>query len=146
MSRARPVGTDVEDIHDRVYALNESVQKQLEEVDKRYMELHEWDEKKKGAMDATHAIHGAKDDDDVQLLWTDAEWWFIIQCTVSTTSTTSASSSTISTFSTRPPRDLEGISNTNNDQYSKFLGFFLILEFYIDNLYFICSFINSSLI
>ena len=47
ISGARPVGTDVEDIHDRVHALNESMQKQLEEVDRRYMELYEWHERDK---------------------------------------------------------------------------------------------------
>ena len=41
MSGAGLTGIDVEDICDQVHALNESVQKQLEEVDMRYMELHE---------------------------------------------------------------------------------------------------------
>ena len=35
------VRIDVEDILDWVHALNESVQKQLEELDRRYMELYE---------------------------------------------------------------------------------------------------------
>ena len=47
ISGARPVGTDVVDIRDQVYALNESVQKQLKEADRRYMELHERHEKEK---------------------------------------------------------------------------------------------------
>ena len=40
-------GTNVEVIHGRVYALNESVQRQLEEADKWYMELQEWHEREK---------------------------------------------------------------------------------------------------
>ena len=39
MSRVGLAGTDVEDIHDRVHALNELVQKQLEEADRRLMKL-----------------------------------------------------------------------------------------------------------
>ena len=47
MSRVGPNSTDVEDIRDRVHALNESVQRQLEEADKRYIELQEWHKKEK---------------------------------------------------------------------------------------------------
>ena len=36
---------DFAQIHDRVHALNESAQKQLEEADKRYMKLYEWHER-----------------------------------------------------------------------------------------------------
>ena len=32
---------DANDIHDQVHALNESVQRQLEEPDRRYMELYQ---------------------------------------------------------------------------------------------------------
>ena len=39
MSRARLASADVEDIRDQVHALSELVQRQLEEVDRRYMEL-----------------------------------------------------------------------------------------------------------
>ena len=42
---AGPTGTNVEDIHDRVHALNELVQKQLEEANMSYMELHKRHEK-----------------------------------------------------------------------------------------------------
>ena len=45
VSGPRLVGTDPESIRDQVHALNESVQRQLEEVDMRYMELydrHRW--------------------------------------------------------------------------------------------------------
>ena len=38
---AGPAGTNSESIRDQVYALNELVQRQLEEVDKRYMELYQ---------------------------------------------------------------------------------------------------------
>ena len=47
MSGVRPDGTDVEDIRDRVHALNESMQKQLEKANRRYMELYERHEKDK---------------------------------------------------------------------------------------------------
>ena len=47
VSRVEPAGTNVENIHDRVHALNESVQRQLEEADRRYMELYELHEKDK---------------------------------------------------------------------------------------------------
>ena len=36
---AKLTGTDSESIHDQIHALNELVQTQLEEADKRYMEL-----------------------------------------------------------------------------------------------------------
>ena len=41
VSRAGPVGTDPEFIRDQVHALNELVQRQLKEADRRYMELYE---------------------------------------------------------------------------------------------------------
>ena len=41
ISGARPVEIDMKDIRDQVYILNESVQRQLEEADRRYMELYE---------------------------------------------------------------------------------------------------------
>ena len=44
---AGPVGTDVEDIRDQVHALNELVQKQHEEANRRYIELYERHEKEK---------------------------------------------------------------------------------------------------
>ena len=47
MSGAGPASTDVEDIRDQVYALNESVQRQLEEADRRYMKLQEQHKKEK---------------------------------------------------------------------------------------------------
>ena len=47
VSRAGPAGTNVEDIHDRVHALNESVQSQLEEANRRYMDLQEQHKKDK---------------------------------------------------------------------------------------------------
>ena len=40
MPGAGPAGTDPESIRDQVHALNESVQRQLEEADRRYMELY----------------------------------------------------------------------------------------------------------
>ena len=40
VSRVGPTGTDSKFIHDQVHALNESVQRQLEEPDSRYMELY----------------------------------------------------------------------------------------------------------
>ena len=40
-------GLDVKDIRDRVYALNEFMQRQLEEANRRYMELYEWHENDK---------------------------------------------------------------------------------------------------
>ena len=36
-----PIGTDAKDIHDQVHTLNKLVHKQLEEANKRYMELYE---------------------------------------------------------------------------------------------------------
>ena len=39
VSGVGPAGTEVEDIHDRVHTLNESVQRQLEEAVRRCMEL-----------------------------------------------------------------------------------------------------------
>ena len=47
MSGAGSASTDVGDICDRVLALNESVQRQLEEVNKRYIELQERHKKEK---------------------------------------------------------------------------------------------------
>ena len=47
MSRAGPTRTNVEDIHDQVYALNESMQRQLEEANMRYMELYQRHKKDK---------------------------------------------------------------------------------------------------
>ena len=47
LSRAGTVGIDIKDIGDRVHALNESVQRQLEEADRRYMELYEHHERDK---------------------------------------------------------------------------------------------------
>ena len=44
-SEVGPARTNMEDLCDRVNALNESVQKQLEEAYRRYMELHERHEK-----------------------------------------------------------------------------------------------------
>ena len=39
--------TDMEDIHNQVHAMNESVHKQLKKADRRYMELHKRHEKEK---------------------------------------------------------------------------------------------------
>ena len=47
VSRAERAGTDPESIHDQVHALNESVQRQLEEGDRRYMKLYERHERDK---------------------------------------------------------------------------------------------------
>ena len=47
VSRAGPARTDLESIRDQVHALNESVQRQLEEADWRYMELYECHERDK---------------------------------------------------------------------------------------------------
>ena len=41
VSGARPAGTDPEFICDQVHVLNESVQRQFEETDRRYMELYQ---------------------------------------------------------------------------------------------------------
>ena len=45
MSGVGLVETDLESIHDQVHAMNESVQRQLEEADRRYMELCEHHER-----------------------------------------------------------------------------------------------------
>ena len=37
VSRVGPTGTDAKNIHGQVHVLNETVQRQLEEADKRYM-------------------------------------------------------------------------------------------------------------
>ena len=47
MFKARVAGIDAEDIRDQVHTLNELVQRQLKEADKRYMELYERHEKDK---------------------------------------------------------------------------------------------------
>ena len=47
VSGAGPAGTDMEFIHDQVHALNKSVQRQLEEANRRYMELYERHERDK---------------------------------------------------------------------------------------------------
>ena len=47
MSGAGSVNTNVENICDQVHALNESLQKQLEEINKKYIELQEQQEKEK---------------------------------------------------------------------------------------------------
>ena len=47
MSRVGLTGTDADDIRDWVYALNKLVQRQLEEVDRRYMELYQRHKKEK---------------------------------------------------------------------------------------------------
>ena len=47
MLGARLPGTDTEDICGQVYALNESVQRQLEQADRRYIELYERHERNK---------------------------------------------------------------------------------------------------
>ena len=47
VSRVGPAGTDPESIHNQVHALNESVQRQLEEADRRYIELCKRDERDK---------------------------------------------------------------------------------------------------
>ena len=44
---AGPAGTDSESIRDRIHALNESIKKQLEEADWRYMELYKCHERDK---------------------------------------------------------------------------------------------------
>ena len=41
VSEAGLASVDMEEIHDWVHALNESVQRQLEEADRSYMELQE---------------------------------------------------------------------------------------------------------
>ena len=45
VSGTRFAGTDVEEIHDRVHALNESVQRQLKEPDRSYIEQRHEKEK-----------------------------------------------------------------------------------------------------
>ena len=52
------------------------------------------------AVDTTDTIHGAEDDDPVQLLQADTEWQFFIRCTTSTAFTPT---STTSAFSAAPP-------------------------------------------
>ena len=47
MFRAGPAGIDPESIRDQVHALNESVQRQLEEANRRYMELYEFHKRDK---------------------------------------------------------------------------------------------------
>ena len=47
MSRARPARINADDIHNRVHALNKSVQRQLKDANRRYMELYEWHERDK---------------------------------------------------------------------------------------------------
>ena len=47
MFGAGPTETDAEGIRDQVYALNESVQRQLEEANMRYMELYKQHERDK---------------------------------------------------------------------------------------------------
>ena len=47
VSKVGAVETDAKDIRGQVYALNESVQRQLEEADRRYMELYECHKKDK---------------------------------------------------------------------------------------------------
>ena len=41
VSRVGPVGTDLKPIRDHVHALNESAQRQLDEADRKYIELYE---------------------------------------------------------------------------------------------------------
>ena len=45
ISEAGPVRSDPKAIHDQVHALNESVQRQLEEANRRYMELYQCHER-----------------------------------------------------------------------------------------------------
>ena len=47
MSGVRLTGIDAEDTRNQVHALNESVQRQLEEANRRYMELYERHERDK---------------------------------------------------------------------------------------------------
>ena len=47
VSEIGPTKTDVEDICDQVHALNESVQRQFKEVNKRYMDLYQRHERDK---------------------------------------------------------------------------------------------------
>ena len=47
MSGVGPAGTDLESICDQVHALNESMQRQLEEANLRYIELYERHERDK---------------------------------------------------------------------------------------------------
>ena len=66
MSGAGPAGTDPESIRGQVHTLNESVYRQFEKVDKRYMQLCELQERDKQQWIDT--VHGVEDDDHVQLL------------------------------------------------------------------------------
>ena len=70
MSRTRPIGTNVEDICDLVHAMNESVQKQLKEVQGDVWVTRDG----QGVVDIGDAVHEVENDDNVQLLQANAEW------------------------------------------------------------------------
>ena len=141
ISGAGPVGTDVEDIRDQVHALNESVQRQLEEVDQRYMELYECHERNKEQW--TQQLQSIEQRMTIMYNYFKQMW-------------SGGSSSSAQPLPPLPPPPLpqpfphyhtsgdenNGISDINDDQYSQLLGFFFFKNYIV--IIFFISFIIET--
>ena len=128
--KARFVRINAENIRGQVHALNESVQRQLEEANKRYMELYVCYKRDKEQQ--TQQIQF------IEYRMTTMHNYF---------KQMQSGDSSSSAQPTPPPRPQpspchhtfedndDGISDIIDDQYSQFLGFFF-LELYYDNFFY----------
>ena len=104
MSGVGPARTSAKDIRDRVYALNESVQRQLEEADMTYMELYERHKR-------------------------DKEQWMQQMQSGSSSSGAQPPPPQPSPHHHMSRDNDDSISDTDYDQYSQFLGFFIFQNY-----------------